>query len=590
MKRILFITIISSLILGFPSSSVYSQADVESAVREVDRPIREEVEKKIRPEPEKPPIEEEEKEEAPTGPAFFVSEITLEGVESFSPEEFDHITEEYEGREVSLSELNVLARKIEKEYLKKGVIAACFVPPQDVKEGRIKFRVVEAKMGDLRIEDHSFFDKAALQRYWTIEEGEVINYDKMSRILQIMNKNPDRRVRATLHAGTRPETTDVLLDARTHFPVHFMGSFDREGAVATGRERWSAGVRDNNFLFVDDILVGGYSWGKDFSAVYAFHRVPITYFGTSVMYGYSYSESEPKKEYTPFGIKSQSWNTSAFVYQDLFWGADYIGEVYTGLDVKDKRTALMTGVLNKDRLRIARLGGNLIFRAMGGVTYFQPEISQGLTIFGARRKKTSSTDEVPTSREADCTFTKFNLGTTHRRPLWGGVQTALKLKGQLASEVLPPQEQFYMGGIDSVRGYPSGDYLADDAVFASAEILIPAFFVPEGWKVPYGERPLKEDITGVVFYDYGFGRRRGVASTSTEHEEATFESVGLGVRLRLFNQVVVRCEWGFVLGDEPITEHADSRFHISVDIEERLPEEIGKLRERWRQNSDTAVK
>ena len=47
----------------------------------------------------------------------------------------------------------------------------------------------------------------------------------MSKSIQLMNKNADRDVSATLHAGKKPGTTDVLLDVKTRFPIHFFGSF-----------------------------------------------------------------------------------------------------------------------------------------------------------------------------------------------------------------------------------------------------------------------------------------------------------------------------------------------------------------------------
>lgn len=566
-------------VLMLPASFAYSQPAPDQAVREADRAIRERVEKEMRVVPKAPEIEEEEKPEVPEGPKFFIKKIELVGVESFSPDEFRSILEQYENREVTFGELNILARQIEREYLKRGIIAACFVPPQDVKDGVVMLRVVEAKMGALEVEDHNWFDKERLTNYWNIRKGEVLSYDKLSRNLQLMSKNPDREVKAVLHAGAEPETTDVILKADTKFPIHMLATFDREGAVQTGTERLGFGIRDNNFLFVDDTAIAGYTFGRHFQSVYGFHRIPFTNFGTSLMYGHSYTKSSPKMNYEPFGINSSVRNTSVFLYQDIFNKADYLGEIYFGLDAKDKTTTQSIGTTSRDRLRILRLGANLIHKGFGGITYLYPEISQGINGLGARSNDPGG---VPTTRQADNNFTKFNSGITHRRPLMWGVDGVFKFKSQIASEKLSTLEEFPMGGIDSVRGYPYGDFMADNAILASAELLIPAFFIPDNFILPYGERPLKEEITGVVFFDWAHGRRRGVLNTSTEKREATFASVGPGIRVKLFNQAVVRCEWGFVLGNKPITERAESRFHLSINFEDQLPTEIARIRKMWR--------
>ena len=104
---------------------VYAQVlpqDVEKATRETDRPIRQEVEEKLKRPPEKlPEIKEEEEELPPEGPTFFIKTIRLDGVESLSPDEFKPITGQYEDREVTLEELEILAKKIEREYLRKGI-------------------------------------------------------------------------------------------------------------------------------------------------------------------------------------------------------------------------------------------------------------------------------------------------------------------------------------------------------------------------------------------------------------------------------------------------------------------------------------
>ena len=562
-SKLLLLLLFCALIYStnLETSFAQIQQDVDRATTQVERQMRERAREQLDVAPKKPPKikEEEEEKEVPEGPKFFVKTIELAGTESVPAEEFRPIIEKYENKHVSLGELNRLAKEIERAYLKKGIIAACFVPPQDVKDGVVTLQVVEAKMGALIIKEHKYFQKSRIANYWKTEPGNVLRYDNMSRDLQLMNRNPDRDVNATLHAGKKTGTTDVLIEADTKFPVHTFFSFNNEGARSTGREQYGFGVRHNNALFVDDILLIGWSLGQEFSGVYAYHTVPITNFGTSVMYGFSESRSRPKKDFSQFDLRSFSQTGSFFLDQDLFKKDEYIGNVSIGLDARDKKTSAFLGTVNRDRLRVLRMRGTFYHRYPGTITTMSPGFSQGLNWLGAQSQNPLS------SRAADCVFSKFNFGLTHKRALPLNLQAVLRFRCQFAAEKLTPQEEFSLGGLYSVRGYPAGDYLADIAFQTNLELLIPAFFIPEEVKLPYDKKPLKDKITGVIFFDQGYGEKRGALPTETQKDNLL--SAGAGLRINVFDKGVLRMEWGFPFGEDPLTERASSRFHISLDLQ-----------------------
>lgn len=571
--REVFFKTLFIFIIVFIAQPLYSQIDVEKATRETDRLGRKEIEPKLRRPLEekavtaKPPETLPEKEEK----KFFIKKIKLLGCESFSPEVFSSLVEKYENREVSLTELKDLAKEVEREYLRRGVIAAVFLPPQDIKDETISLQAVEAKMGELNIQEHKYFAKERLNYYWRVSPGSILRYDKISKGIQQMNKNPDRQVKAALHAGKIPGTTDVALTPQTIFPIHFTSSYDKEGSSSTGKSRMGLGLRHNNFLGLDDTLLAGYTFGQNFNGIYAYHSLPVNYEGAFLLYGFSSSKSIPKKEFAAYNLVSKAKSSSISLHQDLFNKDEYKGEVYAGFDAKDKTASLNTGTYNRDRLRIFSLGGNLLQRGVGSTTYISPEVSQGVNAFGASTK-----GNPLASRGAHSTFSKFTLGVQHKRILPLNLQANLKFKTQVASTKLTPQEEFSLGGLDSIRGYPSGDYLADNGALASAELLIPAFFIPKSWGLPYAKEPIRQQVTTLVFADYGWGKRRG--ALSTEQRSVNILGLGAGLRMRFFDQAMLRLEWGFPVADDPITESGRSRFHIALDFQDKLPQELERIR------------
>jgi hemolysin activation/secretion protein len=557
--------------------------DVSRATRETDRfggETERRVQKELRRVPQKPAEPKVEEEKPKAGEQkFFVKKINLIGCETALPEDFAPLVEKYENKEETLTELNNLTKEIAGEYLRRGVIAAVFLPPQEVKNQVITMQVVEARMGKLDIQKTPHFRKSILRFYWQQKEGEILRYDKISKSLQFMNKNPDREVKASLHAGEKPGTTDVILTSKTRFPIHGQYTFDREGIVTTGRERNGFGIRNNNALGYDDTLITGVSFGKNFIGDYIYHSIPISGSGASLLYGYSYSKSTPKKDFDAFSLKSEAQNTTFSVTQDIFKKDTYMGQVGAGFDAKDKVTYYSRGVgtLNKDRLRVVNLNANFIFRGINSVTYISPQIDQGLNVFGASKKH----NPLSSRAGATPTYTKFYVSAQNRTNLPFNLQQSLRFRAQFASEKLFSQEQFGLGGIDTVRGYPPSDYLADKMLLLNEEITSPIFLIPNDWRLPYAEKTLKEQLTGVLFFDYGYGERRG------ETKPFRLASVGAGLRMNFYEQVSLRLEWGIplrLLGQFPLSEgRSQGRFHMSLNIEDKLPSEIERIMNEMRE-------
>ena len=555
------------------SPYAHAQVDTEKATRETDRIQKEQLQKQLLRRPEVPaepftikpqpilPDTEEKK--------FFVKKIVLQGCESFKPEEFAPLLSRYENTNNTVASLNKLARELEQEYLNRGVIAAALVPEQHVLEQTVTIRVVEARMGKLITLDQPYFRGEHLHYYWRTDPGEIMRYDKLYKSVQLMNKNPDRTVKAALKAGAKPGTTDVILTADTQFPVHAFFSLDNEGTAETGKYRKGIGLRHNNFLGLDDILLGGYSFGKNFSGKYLYHNLPVTGNGMSLVYGYSVSESHPKRDYSIYGISSEAKNASMALRQDIYTRGEYAGEAYADLSAKDKTTALVSGTNNRDRLRILSLGGTRYVKGAGSAATFSLGLSQGLPWLGASEK-----NNPLASRNAKAVFTRISPGAAYRKLFASGVQGSLKCSSQFASRKLAPQEEFALGGINSVRGYPSSDYLADNAFLANLELVLPPAFIPGHWRFPGENDPLRKKMSFVLFSDYGWGERKG--PLPTEKSSVDMWSAGLGWRIKLFEQVSVRLEWGFPLGNEPLTRPANSSFHFSLECTEKILSKIKK--------------
>ncbi|MCC6758664.1 MAG: ShlB/FhaC/HecB family hemolysin secretion/activation protein [Candidatus Omnitrophica bacterium] len=562
MRHNISILFLLGIFLISPPSPGHAQStDPAPAIREINRPVLEQLMEKLKlPVPQRPEIEAPPPEEKPVeGPRFFIRSIKITGMESFPPEKFDALKKKYEQHDVSMGELTMLSKEIMQEYLKSGILATCFIPQQHIAEGNITLQVLEARMGDLHVNDHKYFRKNRITYYWKVPQGEIIKYSKVLEGLSLINKNPDRKAKAIFSKGTKPRTTDVTLDVKTHFPLHFNYSIDNEGVTSTGKVRSTVGARQHNLLGLDDTLLAGYLFGQDFDGIYTYHSVPVTNFGTTLVYGHTLSKASPKKEFESSGIHAKARDMSVAVHQDIFWKGQYTGDVHLGLDVQDHRTVTNSGTTSRDRLRVIRVGYDRIYRKFNRAISLTTELSQGINGLGSRRNNPLA------SRGAENTFSKMNLTLqTRYSPLWD-LQGNFQLKAQTTNERLAPQEGFYLGGMSSVRGYPSGDFLADDAVQINSEIILPTFFIPANVPMPFSKRPLKKNVTFVGFLDYAWGNKQD--HLAGEKDTANLMGTGAGFRVLLMDKASLRIEWGFPIGDKTITESGKSRFHCSLDFE-----------------------
>jgi hemolysin activation/secretion protein len=119
-----------------------------------------------------------------------------------------------------------------------------------------------------------------------------------------------------------------------------------------------------------------------------------------------------------------------------------------------------------------------------------------------------------------------------------------------------------LGGANSVRGYPEGDYLVDIGGNLDTDWYFPMYLIPSSWQF-YGTR-LRNNIEPFVFYDIGGGKLMKV--NSGEHEEEFLSGTGAGLRIRIRNNMYIKVEWAVATGDKPIHGTGPSTFDISCQV------------------------
>ena len=549
------------IFIFWKTSSVFAQGTPPSGAgpEVIEMKAKEKAEKETAPTAPVPLPETIRPEERPQPEVpFYIEKINVEGNTIIPQAELDLFLKKFEGREVTYSELKQACHLIEEMAYRRGYLSYCNIPPQKIENKEVTLKLIVARMGALHIEGARYSREKKLKSYWTIPFGTPLRYNQMQAALAQLNSNPDRVVRSILRPGQAPETSDVYLKVEDHFPIHVSASYDNESIKLFDKKRAGFNLRHNNLLGLDDIFVVGATVGKDFSALYSQYLLPITNFGTKLLVNASGAKVDPKKEFASLGIKGTSQTYGVSFLQNVLRTDRFSFDLSTGLTAKEKKTRTLNVATVKDSLREFSLGGNIqTFDDESG----RLKIGEDLCYGKAVHPKTELL-----SRQADFSFFKYNYSLERFQHLAYQTNGMFRINGQLSGDKLTPEEEVFLGGASTVRGFPESDYGADKALIANLEYWVPFFFIPEDWTWPGVHERIRNQINLFGFFDYGWGRLN--QPSTTEVASRTMEGAGAGISINFGKDASGRIQWGVPIGGtRPLTEHSKHQIYFDFRVD-----------------------
>jgi len=449
---------------------------------------------------------------------FRVERVITNASEILTAEEIAAVTRDLEGRSVGIEDLQAAVRRLNELYQARGYpTARAVLPPQRVEEGAVRIQLIEARVGEIRLEGIEHTRERFVTRRVKVHAGELVELGRLEDDLVRFNRLYDVQLRAALEPGAAFGTTDYVIRAREPSNYAARVYIDNAGRDEIGRERVG-------FLF-SDLSVIGFRDRLDLGGQYAGHTLagfvtysfPVSRSGTRVSLSYDYSQIEiGSGPLADFNVDGDSWAAGALVSHPLVLRQRVRADAYAGVDRKRSTTRFADIGSFSTRLATARAGLELRAADGGGVWYLHPAWTTGFEDYGGDRS-----------------FSRYNLSIHRLQHLGQRLAALLRLSGQWSdTDLLPASEQFQLGGVATVRGFDEGVLLGDSGYFVSAELQ---------WRWFDGR------LTTSLFADHGGAF--SVASPAERGDHLT--SAGVGLLIDLSRWFTAQLSFGIPLGESP---------------------------------------
>ena len=504
--------------------------------------------------------------EAAPEASFDVYEYRVEGTTLLPTIVVEQAVYPHLGESKTLSDVEKAREALEKAYHGAGYLTVLVsIPQQKVGGGVVKLAVTEAPVNRLRVVESRYFSlgeiKAAAPE---LAEGNVPNFPQMQKELAALNRSADRKITPVLRPGKTPGTVEVDLKVKDQLPLHGSVELNDRYSQDTSRTRLSANLRWDNL------------WQKQHGLGITVQTAPENT-DESRVFSASYTWPLASGNYLAFyGVKSESdvaaVGTLNVVGNGVIFGARYIRPVPSRRDGFFHTATL--GVDYKDFDQSVSLIGGGDFNTP--ITYLpftlgwdgtwlgQSESGQhrstkvGVAFNFHLRGLVADEQEFADKRFKGRANYAYLRGTASHDEAWSnGWGVNARIGWQIAAQPLISNEQFAIGGVDTVRGYLESAALGENGANLNLEARTPSFAKKLSDSV--------DELHLLAFVDVGSVRVR--EPLSGQDDRFTLAGAGVGLRLKGWRGVAAGLDWAVALKDRGYTERGDSRGHFRLGYE-----------------------
>jgi hemolysin activation/secretion protein len=474
---------------------------------------------------------------------FKVEKFKLEGNTVLEEAAVDRIFRKYRDRQIGFADLLELETELTKLYTAKGYVnSGVILPIQDVNKGVITFQVVEGIIETINVQVDGRLKESYVRSRLARGAGQPLNISQLQEALQLLQLNPlIENLNAELSvAGSRDRwTLDVAVNQGDPFDAVLFVNNNRTPSV--GSFQRGVELSHRNVLGYSDRLNFAFKntdGSNDFDTNYT---IPVNSLDGTVGLRYRFVDSNIiEGNFEDVDIESQTDELELTLRQPVLRRADgnSTQELALGLELSRQTNEVTLGDQpfpqlspgadenGETKISAIRFFQDWTKRTRKDVLAARSQLSAGVNLLDA-----TVNDNAP-----DGKFVAWRGQVQWLRQLKSSSNINLLLRSdiQLSSDDLVSLERFSLGGVDTVRGYRQDALLGDSGILTSAEVRIPFYRWSEN----------QSSLSAVPFVDFGTTWSN---SDDESQEKDTVASLGLGIRLDIFDTLNARLDYGIPL-------------------------------------------
>lgn len=450
---------------------------------------------------------------------------------------------------------------LEGAYRQAGyTVVTVELPEQELDQGVVRLRVVQTRIGTVKVQGNAWFDEANIRRSVPrLEAGRTPNVAAISTALNLANDNPAKKVSLKLQGSDTEGEVDATLQVTDERPWQAMLNLDNTGTGQTGRTRAGVVLQHANLWNLDHVVSLQYTTTVEHPGrvkVYGIgYHIPLYALGDALDFYGSYSNIDSGT--VTAGVFDLAVSGKGAVYgarwtQNLKKRGDYQAKLLYGVDYKAFKNSIV--------LFGQELGNDVTVRPasiayQGTLVRETSELAGSVTLVrnlpGGSRGRQADFTRARAGAPDD--YTLLRIGASYSRVLPRDWQVRAIANGQWTNDALIPGEQFGAGGAASVRGFTEREVANDRGLGANVELYTPNLCAR-----------LNSQCRVLAFYDAAWVRR--VEALPGELASTAIASAGLGLRLFVARNLNLQLDYGHVVRAGATARAGADRLHLRLGM------------------------
>ena len=503
---------------------------------------------------------------------FDVLEFEVAGNTVLEPSEIQRVLTPYLGFDRTIADIDAARAALEGFYKEQGYITVVVdVPEQSVIDAVLRLEVTEGRVDRLMVTGAEYNRPALIKEAVpSLREGAVPNLNDVRPELSDVNSVSGREVTPVFRAGMAPGTVDVDLAVNDEKPWGAALELNDQYNGSTSRLRLAASVQyDNLFQANHNANLLFQTSPQDFSEIRVFsgsYFMPVSGPDLGVVV-YGLVSNTDVATVDGITVLGEGFTLGGRAVISLDSAGDFIQSFIVGLDFKDFEDSVSIDEVEESfDLPVSYLPFTAQYQSILAGDKATTQFNLGAT-FAFDNVVGDGTEFAAIRNEAEASFIYLYGGASHNRLLTdSGLMLTGELDFQLAPAPLIANEQFAVGGVQSVRGFRQAEALGDSGVRGSIQLTHP---LPGVSLLPDAIRNAVENWKVFAFIDGGYVASN--AQLEGDPNNVTIGGCGAGTTFDVLGGLLsVRADIAYQINDNPTgraevdSDFGDFRVHFSI--------------------------